>query len=265
VQNKNKKLQHLSAKLLVNFLIIVFMLKVLVVGTLFLIPKYTASAQSNSINPEKLILLTNQEREKQGLPALIPNKLLQVAAQRKAADIIKNDYFAHTSPKDKLFYEWIQEVNYNYRSAGENLAISFVKNTDIMRAWMNSRTHRENILDTRYREIGMAALTGDFNGEETTIVVQMFGQPIKGLSSKSGNITKLALGASANNLIATPNFNQPLGWLYQINWFLNISLMILIPLLGLVLIQRAWHKGTASHLWRYVYAHYLQNRGPNIS
>ena len=190
MQNKNKsfvnplKIQLFSLprtrlyKGLVNLLFITLCFKVLLVGTLFLLGESSYAAAENTVNAHKLIELTNHEREKAGLPQLVKNPLLTRAARAKAYDILTQDYFAHTTPDRKPFYIWIQEAGYVYTSAGENLAISFIDENEIMNAWMASQTHKDNILDTQYTEIGIASLIGDFSDKETIVVVQLFGEPI---------------------------------------------------------------------------------------
>ena len=46
-----------------------------------------------------------------------------------------------------------------------------------MTAWMNSPTHRDNVLRKDFTEVGFAVVDGTLGGEQTTLVVQMFGKP----------------------------------------------------------------------------------------
>ncbi|NMB56617.1 hypothetical protein GYA19_01610, partial [Candidatus Beckwithbacteria bacterium] len=46
---------------------------------------------------------------------------------------------------------------------------------DLVAAWMNSPNHKANILNSNYQDIGIAVVMGDFKGEETILIVQMFG------------------------------------------------------------------------------------------
>ncbi len=140
-------------------------------------------ARGNAVNAESpitaiaLIEQTNSERAVKGLEPLKTNSKLAKAASRKAADIIQKNYFAHTTPSGKPFYRFIQESDYTYRSAGENLAISFTTAEDTIAAWMMSQKHRENMLDKNYEEIGIAVASGNFQGKNTIVVVQLFGEP----------------------------------------------------------------------------------------
>jgi hypothetical protein len=68
-------------------------------------------------------------------------------------------------------------AGYQYEYAGENLAKNFLFSDGVVTAWMNSPTHRDNILKREYTEVGYAIVNGTLNGEQTTLVVQMFGKP----------------------------------------------------------------------------------------
>ncbi len=130
-----------------------------------------------NVLPKVLIDLTNSERFLFSLNQLEVNPLLQEAARRKAEDMAKNSYFAHISPSGVTPWYWFDTVSYNFRYAGENLAINFSDSNDVVKAWMDSPGHRANILSNHFTEIGIATAKGSYQGRETTFVVQMFGRP----------------------------------------------------------------------------------------
>jgi len=78
---------------------------------------------------------------------------------------------------DKKFSQWIKEQGYQYAIVGENLAINFTASEPLLNAWLASPTHKKNILHQDYREIGVAVRTADWQGEEETLVVELFGAP----------------------------------------------------------------------------------------
>jgi hypothetical protein len=99
----------------------------------------------------------------------------------------KEGYFAHDSPSGVTPWEWFDEVEYTYETAGENLAIDFSDSDAVVDAWMDSRLHRENILEEDFTEIGIATARGEYEGRETVFVVQMFGTPDeRELAERSG-------------------------------------------------------------------------------
>jgi len=132
---------------------------------------------ASNITPEQVIELTNQKRAEQGLAPLTINSKLNEAAQRKAGDMFAFNYWAHTSPSGRDPWAFFKEVGYKYIYAGENLARDFMNSEGVVEAWMNSPTHRDNILNSNYKEIGLAVVNGTLNGVETTLVVQLFGTP----------------------------------------------------------------------------------------
>jgi uncharacterized protein YkwD len=135
------------------------------------------SAQAGSITKDSVITLVNEARAKASLSVLSENSHLSQAAKSKAEDMIKKDYFAHNSVDGKTPWYWIEKAGYDYKYAGENLAVNFTSAETQQEAWMKSETHRKNILNKNYQEIGVAVTKGKIGGEETTLVVQMFGAP----------------------------------------------------------------------------------------
>lgn len=132
---------------------------------------------ASSITPDQVIELTNVERGKAGLQPLTTNPLLNQAALAKANNMFANDYWAHVAPDGATPWSFIQAAGYRYSVAGENLARDFSDTPGMIEAWMNSETHRANIIHQKYTEIGVAVVNGKLQGVETTLVVQMFGVP----------------------------------------------------------------------------------------
>jgi len=153
--------------------VILLVLKFLVFSWFFYYPK---TSQFAVVTSSELIELANQERVAKGLPALKLNDKLVQAAQQKAQDMLINNYFAHTSPLGVTPWHWFDVVGYNYVAAGENLAKDFTDSQFLHQAWMNSPSHRDNILNNNYQEIGIAVVEGEMNGGNTVLAVQMFGK-----------------------------------------------------------------------------------------
>jgi len=172
---------------------------IFLLAVLILLPILKGQANS-AIAAEKIINLTNQARLQNDLPTLKVNYLLTEAAKNKAQAIIKNQFFAHDQPDGKKFSEWVKEEDYHYLIVGENLAMGFSSNEAIMNAWMQSPMHKENILKQEYQDIGLAAVKGKMNGQETYIIVQYFGKTNN--STLSENLRLYFKGSNqVNNLI----------------------------------------------------------------
>ncbi len=154
---------------------------------------FTKGAAEEMVDPElekirtEIIRLVNEERNKEGLSELWENQKLNQAAFLKAQDMIGNNYFAHNSPSGVSPWDWFDQVGYQYKYAGENLAMNFSSALSVFKAWMKSDSHRENILSPRYNQIGVAVLRGIIKGEETLVAVQEFGYPLIGNEVTGGN------------------------------------------------------------------------------
>ena len=109
-----------------------------------------------------LVSMTNSARAREGLGALTTNSQLASAAYAKVQDMLANQYFAHTSPAGKTPWDFIKEAGYNYTYAGENLAIGYTDANELFSAWMASDTHRQNILNSNFQQIGIAVISGTF-------------------------------------------------------------------------------------------------------
>ncbi len=129
------------------------------------------------ITVDQLLEKTNQTRSDYNLPTLSLNEDLNKAARLKAQDMLDNQYWAHVSPSGIQPWRWFDEVGYEYNSAGENLAKNFSTTEAAMLAWMNSAGHRDNILHDGYKEVGFAVLSGEIDGQPTSLVVALFGSP----------------------------------------------------------------------------------------
>ncbi len=130
---------------------------------------------ATDIRVEQLLADTNAERAKAGLSELTLNPDLSAAASAKAGDMFTNNYWAHNSPEGKTPWDVILASGYHYTLAGENLAKNFDTSDGVVAAWMASPSHKANIVKPGYRDIGFAVVNGVLNGEQTTLVVQMFG------------------------------------------------------------------------------------------
>ena len=133
---------------------------------------------TSSITAEDLIELTNQQRQQHDLPQLEINPALIDAAVQKGSHMITKDYWAHTSPEGKTPWSFFNDVDYRYLYAGENLARDFLDSQSVVDAWMKSPTHKDNILSSRYQDVGIAVIHDTFQGQPTTLVIQMFGTQI---------------------------------------------------------------------------------------
>lgn len=193
---------------------------------------------SGNVDQKILIDLTNQERQKMGLSAVRENAALDKAAALKAQNMFAENYWAHFAPSGKTPWDFILGAGYKFTFAGENLAKNFSNSDDVVKAWMASPTHRDNLLNSKYQDIGIAVEEGILNGQKTILVVQEFGstsalsaKPAVEVQGKQIEISKqeynskpeLILVASETKINPKPLFDP-----YQVYKTAGFSIIVLI-------------------------------------
>ncbi len=171
-EENNYRPSSLDGKFLFYVTLVLVMLKFVSLFYFTLIPKTPYFAD---VSRGALVQMANAERSKAGLKPLSEDPKLIRAAELKAHDMLDKDYFSHWSPDGTSPWYWFGMAGYDYRYAGENLAIGFFDAKDVHRAWIASPDHRDNIMGPDYNDIGIAVVEGDFYGQKTFIVVQVFG------------------------------------------------------------------------------------------
>lgn len=219
-----------------------------------------AGAKQGDITSGTVIELVNESREEAGISPLLENLKLKAAAENKARDMAKNNYFAHFSPSGKSPWDFILEQKYDYLLAGENLAIDYSNAKEQHEAWMESPLHRQNILNGDYKEIGVGITKGFIDGRETTVTVQEFGvreendavvsaektlpakKVVAGLSVKAEEGNKPDKGLSLDALTSEVSKQMKAGRIFEENkltlagWMLFAGLAILMTISDLTIV-----------------------------
>lgn len=127
----------------------------------------TNPGQNASISAiEQAVLnLTNVERQKAGLQPLQIDAKLMNSARQKSTDMAKNNYFSHTSPTYGSPFDQMKANGISYRAAAENIAMGQRSAEEVVKAWMDSPGHRQNILTPSFTHIGIGY---DANGHYWT-------------------------------------------------------------------------------------------------
>ncbi|MBP6854964.1 MAG: hypothetical protein KBD26_01680 [Candidatus Pacebacteria bacterium] len=141
------------------------------------------STQTNNstsqINQVNIVYHTNLNRQSEGFSILNQNTRLESSAQKKAQDMLDRQYFEHDSPDGIGVADLAEDSGYEYIVVGENLARGDFKTADeVVLAWMNSPAHRENIMNSKYTDIGIGIVYGRYDGSDVWILVQHFGASI---------------------------------------------------------------------------------------
>ena len=164
--------QHIGRILFWNVVMLVFV-KIIIPQSVFQV----ASIIDNIpvFDSREVISITNDSRISEHLQPLKANSELDIAASEKLNDMAIKEYFAHTSPEGVTPWFWIKKSQYSYSTAGENLAIGFFTAKETVQAWLNSPSHRANIMNPKYQDIGVAVKGVQIGNQKGILVVQMFG------------------------------------------------------------------------------------------
>lgn len=169
---------------------------------------YTIGANNNT-----LLQATNEQRSINGKTSLKLNQQLMNAAQAKAQDMVDRNYWSHNTPDGQEPWVFIIQAGYKYISIGENLAYGFTSATTTVNGWMNSPSHKENLLNTNFSEVGFGfANSPNFvqTGPET-VIVAMYGKPLVEIvhTSVENNTPAATQSATTTSTPAIPTTQQP--------------------------------------------------------
>ncbi|MBC2725152.1 MAG: hypothetical protein HGJ98_01480 [Desulfosporosinus sp.] len=122
-----------------------------------------------NVQIQKMLESINSERAKVGVAPLSTDIKVMEAARMKSEDMVKNNYFSHTSPTYGSPFDMLSKFGVTFQGAAENIAMnSSVEAAHA--ALMASEGHRKNILNASYSYIGIG-ITDSPRGK---VFVQMF-------------------------------------------------------------------------------------------
>lgn len=122
----------------------------------------------------ELVAAHNRERAEAKLPPLALAPKLEVAARAHAQDMADHEMMAHEGSDGSTPAERVKKAGYHYQKTGENVARGYPDVEAVIRGWMESPHHKENILGD-FTEIGVARALGK-DGEPYWCA--NFGRPI---------------------------------------------------------------------------------------
>jgi len=127
---------------------------------------------------EEMLAQVNAARKRAGLRPLRLSSDLDRAAQRHAEDMLARGYFSHKSPSGTTVRERSRAAGYVWRAIGENIAYGQTSVDEVVETWMDSPTHRKNILSPNFTELGVGLAMGrGTDGKHQVLWVQNFGAP----------------------------------------------------------------------------------------
>ena len=115
--------------------------------------KVTVITHNEALENE-VIKLVNAERTKRGLSKLTTNSKMAAASDKRAKEI--STKFSHTRPNGKSCFTVFAECGIKTGYAGENIAYNYSSAAkDVVNMWMNSPGHKDNILNSKFKTIGV--------------------------------------------------------------------------------------------------------------
>ena len=112
---------------------------------------------------EKMLQLVNKEREERGLPELVMDEKLRDVARKHSTDMFQRGYFSHVDPDGVTAFDRMTDGGVSYIYAGENLAAA-PSVSMAHQGLMDSPGHKENILRSEFRRVGIGAVQGGRHG-----------------------------------------------------------------------------------------------------
>jgi uncharacterized protein YkwD len=110
---------------------------------------------TNNAAEAEVLRLVNVERAKAGCKAVTADATLTTVARAHSKDMAAKGYFSHDTPGGKDPFERMSDAGYKYSWAAENIAAGQGDAASVMGSWMNSKGHRENILNCKLTELGV--------------------------------------------------------------------------------------------------------------
>jgi hypothetical protein len=203
------------------------------------------------ITPSGLLAATNQARADQHEKPLVMNAELNKAAELKVKNMFDKQYWAHTAPDGTTPWHWFGVAGYHYDSAGENLAKDFTTNSSTVAAWMASPSHRANILNASYQDVGFAVMDSTLDGHPTTLIVALYGSPE----------TVAVRGATVSRDVS--NIDEPMSLMARLGVGLQSmtpaavgSVIVLLVATIVALAAHVYRKKLPAHLRRSWYRHH---------
>jgi hypothetical protein len=143
--------------------------------------KPASLAYATEMSRSGLLSNTNTQRANNGKASLALNDKLNASAQAKANDMVARNYWSHNTPDGQQPWVFFDAQGYAYTKAGENLATGYATTYDTVIGWMNSPTHRSNMLDGVFTEVGFGfANSANYVEGNTnmTIIVAHYATPV---------------------------------------------------------------------------------------
>ncbi|MFI5159515.1 MAG: CAP domain-containing protein, partial [Sphingobacteriales bacterium] len=169
------------------------------------------SASASDITVSSVLNGVNNERSQRNISTLRTDSRLSNAAQSKSADMITRKYFAHVDPDGHYIWDKIVADGYTpYTILGENLAIDFSDTAGLIAAWIDSPTHRANLLNPGFADQGMGVALGDTaQGQYSIAITNTFGAQPAATSQNTTPAKQTPVQTTPTKPVQNPTPSKP--------------------------------------------------------
>ena len=248
-KNNNLKPRHRHTKeylkhyypFLPLFISFIFFFTALLLPVSTILSSSVKGAETSEIE-QSIIEITNSVREKDSLVGLNSNQKLKDAAESKAKDMVRRNYWSHTTPEGSEPWDFIKKNGYSYATAGENLAYGFNNGQNIVNAWLSSPAHRDNILNNEYAEVGIgtATATNFQDGGPAIIVVAMYAKP---LNTQTSSVVENGILGVSDKQIALVSSSTGATWARNTMYILTSLGVLYLLISHSVGAKKVLHRG----------------------
>lgn len=134
----------------------------------------TLQTKTNGTMEKEIIRLVNKERKKRGVAPVKEDTTLKKYTHFRSNDMAVANYFGHSSPKYGRWANFLYTSEYSFQLAGENLAAGFTSANAFVKGWMNSPSHKKNVLNPRFKRIGVTVVNGTKKSDYNKYATQWF-------------------------------------------------------------------------------------------
>lgn len=198
---------------------------------------------ATNVNISGLLESTNNERQTNNQSQLAISPKLNQAAQAKAEDMVARNYWSHDTPEGQKPTIFADVVGYGFDSVAENLAYGFNDSSQAVKGWLNSPSHRGNLLNGNYTEVGFGiAESPNYLGKgPETVVVAMYGKPANGERQVLSEVQSAESSKSISKAQTLTGGKMP--WITLLVGFVAGAGLVYLVIKHSVAIHRAIRKG----------------------
>lgn len=134
-------------------------------------PAYYTKPETAEDKAKKVFELVNKERKASGLGELIYDDNIAYLAYMHCEDMAENNFLDHTSSEGLTLDQRVENFGIPFISIAENIGSGFSAADDVVKSWLNSQMHCDNIMNPEFTRIGVGYYEGGDNGNYWTLIL----------------------------------------------------------------------------------------------